>query len=82
MSGGDSLTKHEDRLLNKIQSQALQYLGGSTDPSKTLSSSVVSIPAANLSGTAKMLPPMVKQAVDNLAITNIGTPALRVKAAP
>ena len=75
--GGDSMSKHEDRMLSKIQSQAMSYLGAG-DPNRT-SSSVVSIPAANLSSTNKMLPPMLKSAVDTLSITNLGAPALRVK---
>ena len=77
--GGDSLSKHEDRMLSKLQSQAQSYLGIMSDPSKS-TSSIVSIPAANLSSTSKMLPPMLKSAMDSVSITNIGTPALRVKA--
>jgi hypothetical protein len=72
------MSKHEDRMLSKLQSQAQSFLG-MTDPNKS-TSSVVSIPAANLSGTAKQLPPMLKSAMDTVGMTNMGTPALRVKA--
>ncbi len=79
---GDSMSKHEDRMLTKLQSQAQSFLGV-TDPSKSTSSlQVVSIPSANLSSTSKMLPPMLKSVMDSVGgmSTNIGTPALRVKA--